>query len=264
MLFCLSLVCLATPVFATQPTNATQSPADYEVLAERTHKTQSFTEGLFIINDEFYESSGLYGKSYVARYPVQEPESTWARLSAPYTARKNLPESVFGEGFSVFGQQVYVLTWQEKRVYVFNQSDFSLVKELPLQGEGWGLTTANTQLIRSDGSDKLYFHNPATFAIEKTLNVTYNGQAITNINELEYHQGYVWANIWHDNSIIKINLTDGKVKARYDLTKLVKTLNLKDPESVLNGIAYDEKRQAFWLTGKNWPKLFLVRFKDAP
>jgi glutaminyl-peptide cyclotransferase len=232
---------------------------NYQVIAERSHKTSLFTQGLFVNKGMFYESSGLYGKSLLVAYPVIEPTSTWAKLSAPFTKKQVLTEGYFAEGITLLNNKVYQLTWHEETLLVYDATTLIPLKSLKYTGEGWGLTTDGKQFIRSDGSDTLFFHHAENFSIEKKIRVRLNQQAITQLNELEYVDGFIWANIWHDKRILKIDSTTGQVVGVMDLTAIIHSLNLKDSESVLNGIAYDTEKKAMWVTGKQWPKMFLLK-----
>lgn len=258
-LLCMTLFAIATlfPRLAV----AEATPAlSYQIIAERSHKNILFTQGLLIDDGQIVESSGLYGKSILVKYPLAEPESTWAKLTQPFSFKQKISADHFAEGISILDDNLFLLTWQAGLLYVFDKHNFNYQKSLTYSGEGWGLTSDGTYLIRSDGSDKLYFHLPQDFSIAHSINVTVNGEAITQINELEFAQGFIWANIWHDNHILKIDPKTGNVVGSIDLTPIVDSLKLKDSEAVLNGIAWDEQAQAFWITGKLWPKLFLLKF----
>jgi len=260
-LLCLSLSGIAnaeTPI-KTSPTEVPQ--LRYQIIAERSHKPSLFTQGLLVKDGYFYESSGLYAKSMLVSYPVTEPESKWAKLSAPFTKKQNVPERYFAEGLALLNNKLYQLTWQEHTLFIMDVKNFNLLNTLTYEGEGWGLTTDGKYLIRSDGSTTLFFHNTDNFAIEKKVNVSLNQQPVSNLNELEYSDGFIWANIWHDNRILKINPASGEVTGIVDLSSIVKGLGLIDSESVLNGIAYDADKKAFWITGKQWPKMYLLKFK---
>ena len=250
----MSLLAIAT----TLPSLAAPQ-LDYKVLAERTHKPILFTQGLQVDNGLFYESSGLYGKSMLVTYPIGEPGSTWAKLSAPFAKRYSLPPQFFAEGLTIVGDKLYLLTWQEGKLLVFDKNSLTPIKHLSYQGEGWGLTHDGKELIRSDGSSHLYFHNPENFVITNTITVRDEQQEISRLNELEFVEGFIWANIWHSDKMIKINPTTGDVVNEINLIELRKKLKLTDNEQVLNGIAWDAGKKAFWVTGKNWPKMFLVK-----
>jgi glutaminyl-peptide cyclotransferase len=258
-LLCLSLSSIANAEIATKSSVAPVIQLDYRIIAERTHKPSLFTQGLIIKDGYFYESSGLYAKSMLVSYPIIEPETTWAKLSAPFTRKQKVPDRYFAEGLTLLHNKLYQLTWQEGVLFIIDATNFTLLNTLNYQGEGWGLTTDGKYLIRSDGSASLFFHNSSNFAVEKKIDVKLNQQPLNNLNELEYSDGFIWANIWHDNRIIKINPINGEVTGILDLSYIVKTLGLNDSESVLNGIAYDAEKKAFWVTGKQWPKMFLLK-----
>lgn len=253
-LLCTSLLTIAT----SAPVNAAP-PIDFEVIGERSHKTTLFTQGLLVDGDHFYESSGLYGKSLLVTYPIAEPASTWAKISAPFTRKLALPPHYFAEGLTLFNNKLYLLTWQEQTLLVYNKTSFALEQQLGYEGEGWGLASDGKQLIRSDGSDRLFFHNASDFAVTRELQVTDNGKPVNQLNELEFAQGFIWANIWYQDRILKIAPDSGRVVGEINLQALKQSLKLTNSEQVLNGIAWDDKQQAFWITGKLWPKMFLVR-----
>ena len=253
-LLCTSLLLIANLTSATENTSL-----HYKIIAERTHKPTLFTQGLLVDGDHFYESSGLYNKSLLVVYPIAEPASAWAKISAPFTKKQSIPDQYFAEGLALLNGKLYLLTWREKTLLVYDKATLNYEKSISYNGEGWGLTSDGEQLIRSDGSSRLYFHNATDFTVTKTINVTDEGTDVSQLNELEFVQGFIWANVWHQDQIVKIDPDSGHVVGKIDLGDLKKTLNLKDSEQVLNGIAWDEKQQAFWVTGKQWPKMFLIR-----
>jgi glutamine cyclotransferase len=255
-LLCTSLLFIANLLPATAHAAA---PIPFEILAERTHKPTLFTQGLLVDGDYFYESSGLYDKSILVSYPVAEPASTWAKLSAPFTQKQTIPTRYFAEGLALLGDKLYLLTWQEQTLLIYDKATLNYQKSISYKGEGWGLTSDDKQLIRSDGSDTLYFHNADDFAVTKTLKITDAGKAVSQLNELEFAGGFIWANIWYQDRILKIDPATGKAVGEMDLSGVKQKLQLNNSEQVLNGIAWDEKQQAFWITGKNWPKMFLIR-----
>jgi glutamine cyclotransferase len=258
-LLCTSLLGIANLLPA--PVHAAPAIA-FDIIAERTHKPTLFTQGLLIAGDHFYESSGLYNVSMLVSYPIAEPVSTWAKHSTPFSKKKMIPERYFAEGLALHNDKLYLLTWREQTLLIYDKATFNYLKSMHYEGEGWGLTSDGKQLIRSDGSDSLYFHNPDNFAVTKTLKITDGETPITNINELEFAQGAIWANIWYQDRIIKIDPKSGKVRGEINLQSLKQQLALTKGEQVLNGIAWDEKQQAFWVTGKLWPKMFLIRLTD--
>ncbi len=258
-LLCTSLLCIANLLPAAAHAAA---PIPFEILAERTHKPSLFTQGLLVEGDYFYESSGLYNQSFLVSYPVAEPANTWAKISAPFTKKQNLPAHYFAEGLALVDDKLYLLTWQEETLLIYDKATLNYQKSMRYTGEGWGLTTDGEQLIRSDGSDTLYFHNLNDFAVISRLKITDEGQPVSQLNELEFAKGFIWANIWHQDRIIKIDPATGKAVGQLDLSALKKQLKLSNSEQVLNGIAWDEQRNAFWITGKNWPKMFLIQLKS--
>jgi glutamine cyclotransferase len=260
-LFCLSLAAIANFSYAQADSLTIATPIHYKILAERSHKTSLFTQGLLVKDGNFYESSGLYAKSQLVSYPIAEPERAWAKMTAPFTQKQHIPDRFFAEGLTLLNNRLYLITWQENTAFVYDTTNFSLQKTLSYTGQGWGLATDGKHLIRSDGSSQLFFHNAENFSVEKTINVKFKQQPIINLNELEYADGFIWANIWHDNRIIKINPTTGDVVGVIDFSEITLKLKLKDGESVLNGIAYDIDKKAFWITGKQWPKMFLVKIQ---
>jgi len=260
-LFCLSLMVIANFSCAQADSLAHAPAIHYNVIAERSHKTSLFTQGLLVKDGHFYESSGLYAKSQLVVYPIAEPEGAWAKITAPFTHQQRLADRFFAEGLSLLNNKLYLLTWQEGTVFIYDATNLSLLNSLTYKGEGWGLASDDKHLIRSDGSAQLFFHNSQTFAVEKTITVNYKQHPISNLNELEYAEGFIWANIWFDNRILKINPVTGDIAGVMDFSEIAKNLKLKNPESVLNGIAYDPDKKAFWITGKEWPKMFLVKIQ---
>lgn len=239
---------------ASNTTNASGTVAviSYTIAAAYPHDTSSFTEGLLFYNGQLYESTGNYGKSKLLQIdlktgqPVQEI---------------NLPESYFGEGISILRDTVYQLTWKEKTVLMYDVKTFKKIGELPLNTEGWGMTTDGTHLIASDGSSNLYFYEPGTFKLLHTQGVTIDGAPAINLNELEYINGYIYANQWQYNTILKIDPNSGQVVGRMDLTDMANRIKMKFPQAdFLNGIAYNADTKKVYVTGKWWPELYEIAF----
>lgn len=225
----------------------------YEVIAERDHPIL-FTQGLLLHDGYFYESSGLYGRSLLVRYRADtHAETTLIEQS------RTLPQRYFAEGLALFDDQLYQLTWRENTLFIYNRESFDLQTTHHYEGEGWGLTEDGERLIRSDGSDQLFFHAPHTFELLGQIAVREAGRPLRRINELAYVDGRVWANVWKQNRIIAIDPDSGEVVASVDLSALAAQIDKRDNDSVLNGIAYDPEHDALWVTGKNWPRLFLLR-----
>ena len=173
---------------------------------------------------------------------------------------KTKTDSLFGEGIAVYNNKIYQLTWQNHKVFVYDANTFKKEKEFNWNYEGWGITHFNNQLIISTGSSNLYFVNPSTLAIEKTLGVYDNNGYIASLNELEMIEGKIYANVWGENKIIAINPASGQVEKQFDFTNILQKTNqtITTETNVLNGIAYDSVSKATYITGKNWPAIFKV------
>lgn len=214
------------------------------------HSETSFTQGLEFNNGILFESTGQKGQSMVAQIDIP----TGASLK-----KMGLDATYFGEGITVFGDKVYQLTWQEKKCFVYNKNTLQIEDDFTYNGEGWGLCNDGKSLIMSDGSERLVFRNPKTFEIERTIEVCSDKDAIANLNELEYGpDGNIYANVWMTNKVVVINPLNGKVIAEIDGTELV--VQGKGKGDVLNGIAYNPATKKWYMTGKNWLKLFEVSF----
>ncbi|WP_051234807.1 glutaminyl-peptide cyclotransferase [Marinimicrobium agarilyticum] len=234
-----------------------RAPVDYryEVVEVRPHDTRLFTQGLLIHKGLFYESGGRYRQSRLVAYDEHATDPV---------RELRLPPHYFAEGLTELGGQLYLLTWKENTLLTFDKDSFELLEETHYPGEGWGLTDDNEHLIRSDGSDQLYFHEPQGFGITRTLSVRENGQAVARLNELEFIEGTLWANIWHSNRVVQIDPSSGQVIGSIDLSAVVRRENPSGSEAVLNGIAYDEEHQHFWVTGKSWRHLYRIELQPEP
>lgn len=223
----------------------------YTVIAQYPHDTSSFTEGLEFYNGKLYESAGEYGES---RLQISDPK-TWK-------VEKKFPmdNKFFGEGITVLNGKLYQLTYQEHKVFVFDVKDLSKpVKEMSWPGEGWGLTNNGTDLILDAGNNNLYFVDPETFAVRKTVPVVDNNGAVQQINELEYVDGFIYANVWQTNRIVKIDPQTGIVVADMTQNLLKPQDSVAGRTDVLNGIAYNKESKTFFLTGKRYPHIWEVR-----
>lgn len=233
--------------------NATPPPVvmNYTVANIYPHDTASFTEGLFLHNGFLYESTGMNGESKLLKINMQTGKAV---------QKINLDKAYFGEGISMINNKIYQLTYQEHKVFVYDMG-FKKISEFEWPYEGWGMTTDGKQLIIDTGGSNLYFVNPDTFKIERTLGVVNNNGYVDSINELEYVNGFIYANIWQSNYIIKINPKTGLVESRADLSDILeKNSQYKSSKTdVLNGIAYDSAKGSFYITGKYWPALFEVK-----
>lgn len=234
----------AAPPIAQPP--ATQS---YRVVNSYPHDPQAFTQGLVIDDGVLYEGTGLEGRSTLRTVNLE---------SGAVLKRYDLPATVFGEGITVLGDRIFQLTWQSGIGYVYRKSDFSLLQTWNYAHEGWGITDDDTRLIVSDGTATIRFLDPATLQTTSQITVSDERGLVTNLNELEYIRGEIYANIWQTDRIARIDPASGKVLGWLDLSGLLPTEDRQQQVDVLNGIAYDAANDRLFVTGKWWPKLFEI------
>ncbi|WOK07365.1 glutaminyl-peptide cyclotransferase [Imperialibacter roseus] len=233
---------------------ATSDRIDFKIHSQLPHDTGSFTEGFVVHNGKLYESTGEEGRSWfgVLNIKTGKPEK-----------KVDLAEEYFGEGITILNNKVYQLTWKNKQGFVYDLNTFEKVNEFTYETEGWGLTHDGKNLIMSDGKSSLFYLDTASLKVTKTLPVTYQGQPVTMINELEYVNGYIFANIWQTNSIVKIDPADGEVVGVLDLSALAEQAKLKNPQvDVLNGIAWYEGTKSLLVTGKYWPTIYALKLEE--
>ena len=238
----------------------------YTVLNAYPHDTAAFTQGLELYKGSLMESTGLMGRSSLRKVEIK----TGKILSAI-----QLNDAVFAEGITILRDTLYQLSWQNHEVYVYDvKKEAKKITTLPWSGEGWGITNDGIQLIISDGSDKLYFVEPATLKLKKVLSIRDQYGAVNNLNELEMIDGYVFANRWQYDYILKIDPSSGFVVGTLGMQDFLKKNSKKDlsyldkPGStaqqsgaVLNGIAYDSEKKSIYVTGKLWPEIFEIRLQ---
>ncbi len=222
------------------------------VIAEIPHDTTAFTQGLEFDGPALYEGTGLVGQSQLREL---DP-STGAVLRSAAD-----PPTYFGEGIAVVGDRIWQLTWRNGVAVEWDKATFKPLREVKMDGEGWGLCLDGDRLIRSDGTDRLRFHDADSFTENGGVNVTRDGAPVTELNELDCVDGQVWANVWKTNQIVRIDPATGAVTAVVDASSLINRQHLA-PEQVLNGIAHVDG-QNFLLTGKDWPTMYRVRI-DVP
>ena len=227
----------------------------YRVVQEFPHDPQAFTQGLFFHDGFLYESTGLRGESTLRRVDLETGEVLEQRQLLP---------QFFGEGAALAGDYIFQLTWEAEIGFVYTRQPFRLVREFRYSGEGWGLTFDGEHLVMSDGTDELRFLDPNTLRQVRTLEVTADGEALPLLNELEWIEGEIWANIWTQDRIARIRPDTGEVTAFVDLTGILpRALALQYPEmDVLNGIAWDAENGRIFVTGKKWPKLFEIELVE--
>jgi len=224
----------------------------YSIHNTYPHDTGSFTQGLIIYNNKLYEGTGENGHSRLMEVDLKTGKAI---------RQISLDQKYFGEGITILRDTVYQLTWQNKVVFVYTLKDFKKIKEYPINTEGWGITNDGKNLIVSDGTSNLYFYDPSTFKLIRTQGVTDAGNLAYNINELEYIDGYVYANQWQLPYIYKIDPANGQVMAKADLNEIWNRIKIKDAQAdVPNGIAYDSATKKIYITGKLWPELYEIEF----
>lgn len=252
----------ATATLASAPTPSATAPASqptetpgiahrytYRVLATLPHDRRAFTQGLIFEDGFFFEGTGLLGQSTLRRV---EPQ-TGAVVQAI-----DLPPDVFGEGITSLNGKLYQLTWQSNIGFVYDRETFELLQTFQYSSEGWGLTDDGEQLIMSDGTSTLRFLDPVTLAETRQVKVQAEGVPVSRLNELEYVDGRVLANVWQTDLIALIDPQDGRVHGWIDLTGLLDPGDKTLPVDVLNGIAYDAEGDRLFVTGKWWPKIFQI------
>lgn len=230
------------------------SQDSFTVLNSFPHDPTAFTQGLVYRDGFLYESIGLYGKSSL-------------RKTNPATgkvlAKVNLPREFFGEGLTIIGESIYQLTWKSGQGFIYGRENLKRKGSFTYSTEGWGLTDNGTQLIMSDGTEKLYFLSPESFEVTKVLRVKENGAPVPRLNELEYVEGRIYCNIWHSDDIVVVDPESGMVEKRINLEQLKQRLSLVNEAGVLNGIAWKSSSQTFLITGKNWSEVFEITLGSA-
>jgi glutamine cyclotransferase len=224
----------------------------YEVVATWPHDPHAFTQGLLFYHGELLESTGLYGQS-----SLREVEWKTGRVV------KQVPVAAqyFAEGLTVIGDRAYQLTWRNGKGFVYDADTFQAKNEFIYAGEGWGLTTDGHALILSDGTSQIRFLDPASFKVIRTIDVTADGKPVERLNELEWVNGEIFANVWQTDTILRIDPADGRVRGAVDFSGLLSPADRGPEADVLNGIAYDAEHDRLLVTGKRWPKLYEVRLK---
>ncbi len=220
------------------------------VVAVRPHDPASFTQGLIWDGRNLLESVGQYGTSALLRVELE---------SGRALRRMELPPEIFGEGLALAGDRLVQLSWREGKAFFYGAAEFQSLGQATYTGEGWGLTFDGTRLWMSDGSDTLTVRDPRTLAVLERRRVTLDGRARDYLNELEWVDGRLYANVWQSDDILRIDPASGKVEAVIDAGGLLSPEE-RAATDVLNGIAYDPARKVFLITGKLWPKLFEVTF----
>jgi glutamine cyclotransferase len=220
------------------------------VVAKLPHSTENYTEGFFYRDGRFYEGTGREGHSSLI---VTEPKT------GRVIQQHDLPREYFGEGIIDWKDNLLEWTWQSHTGFILDRASLRIVGKFHYDGEGWGMTRTATELITSDGSVILRFRNPDTFDQTRQIVVHDGATLVPNLNELEYIEGEIYANVWHSERIARISPKDGSVVGWIDCTGLLPANQRIDGESVLNGIAYDAQHRRLFVTGKQWPTIFEIQ-----
>ncbi len=243
------------------PANASNQPQQntdkfpiytYDIVRAWPHDRKAFTQGLVFLDGVLLESTGLYGQSSLRKVDLE---------TGNVLKKVDVPSQYFAEGLAALNGRLYQLTWQSQKCFVYDLETFRQEQEITYQGEGWGLTTDGHSLIMTDGTAQIRFLDPTNFTELRRITVMAHGQAVTNLNELEYVKGEIFANVWMTPAVARIDPGSGQVVGAIDFRGLLTREDLNSDTDVLNGIAYDAARDRLFVTGKRWPKLFEVRLK---
>lgn len=251
--FATPISCGGTPSKSGEP-QAVEHPVapqfyTYQVVAEYPHSRTSYTQGLQFIDGELWEGTGEYGESKLLRTDL----TTGKALKS-----KNLPKNEFGEGITVLGDKIYQLTWLNGTMHVYERESLKPIAHHTYNGEGWGLTSDGTKLYMSDGTSNIRILNPDNCKVERYIGVTLNGESVQYLNELEWIDGKIWANVYTTDYVVIIDPKTGVVEGVIDFRGLSSQIEVKEDTDVFNGIAYDAATKRIFVTGKLWNKLFEV------
>lgn len=251
--FKLGAVSLMTFLACTPATVAQRQPAavqGFRVVATFPHDPAAFTQGLVFADGQLYESTGLNGESSLRRVEI---------TTGKVLQEVKIADEYFAEGLALVGDELLQLTWQHQLGFVYDRTTFTKKRTFPYKGEGWGLAyDAAGGLVMSDGSDTLTFLDPKTQAVTRTIRVRDAGRLVPQLNELEWIDGDIWANVWTTDRVARISPVTGDVRAWIDLSSLWPRSQRQPPADVLNGIAYDKATRRIFVTGKKWPRLYQI------
>ena len=222
----------------------------YEVVAEYPHLRTSYTQGLQFVDGELWEGTGEYGRSQLLRTDI---------ASGKVLQSKKLSKEEFGEGITILGDKIYQLTWLNGKLHIYDKATLRHIATHTYKGEGWGLTSDGEKLYMSDGTNYIRVLNPETLAQERRFGVTLRGESLQYLNELEWIDGKIWANVYTTDHIVIINPENGVVEGVVNLSGILPEKERDYKTDVLNGIAYDKATKRIFVTGKNWSKLFEIR-----
>lgn len=243
----------------TEPTITKEEPRvaqqaatrlQYTVIDRLPHDVQAFTQGLEIFKGAFLESTGQYGSSSLRNVDVKSGK---VRRSIA------IDDRYFGEGITQMGGRIYMLTWLNQQGFIYDAKSFRSVGSFRYSGEGWGITNDGKHLFMSNGSSTISVIDPATWSVVRTIPVSLEGSPVANLNELEWIDGQIWANVWQQDFIVRIDPTTGIVTGVLDLTGILSPNERTQTTDVLNGIAWDAASKKLYVTGKNWPTVFALQ-----
>jgi len=249
-IICLFFLIILSGCTSTHSSDITANQLSYVITNSYPHDPSAFTQGLEWDNGTTYEGTGLYGASSLRQVDYKTGE---------VKKKINYPKNIFAESITVFQDRIYQLTWKNMKVFVYGKPDLNLLQTLDYYREGWGITSDENYLIVSDGSATLFFLNPDTLAEIKQVLVHDNDIPVSNLNDLTYVKGNVFANVFQSDRVAIINLENGEVERWLDFSGLRKLLDIEKDAQVLNGIMYDSENNRILVTGKNWSKLFEIK-----
>lgn len=227
----------------------------YKVIHAYPHDKGAFTQGLFYDEGVFYEGTGQEAESSLRKVEIE---------TGKVIRQLNLSSNLFGEGITLFGDRIFQVTWRSRVGFVYEKSTFKQINKIFYQTEGWGLTTMNDKIVMSDGTNMIYFYDPETFTVISKIEVYDNRELLDSLNELEYINGEIWANVWMKDIIARIDPATGKVLGYINMEGILNDPDTDTKINVLNGIAYDKASNRIFITGKNWPRLFEVKITELP
>ncbi len=241
-------------VFVTLLSDIAPKNINYEVIAKYPHDSEAFTQGLVYNDGFFYEGTGQYKESTLRKVDIK---------TGKVINILDIGDEYFGEGIAIYKDKIFQLTWKSQVGFIYDKETFTLIQKIYYDPkEGWGLTYNGDKFIFSDGSAKLYFIEPEYFTESSQIEVYDNKGMVSYLNELEYIDGYVYANIWGDKKIAIIDPTNGKIVAYLDMARIISDEIMNRGDKVLNGIAYNPENNHLYITGKNWPTMFEIKLTD--
>ncbi len=260
-IICATLIGCSTEKPAEEPKPRTDAPATiaapvrrygFTVIETYPHDVNAFTQGLIVNNGAFLETTGQYGFSSLRRVSIRSGKvGRFEKIDARY----------FAEGMTVLKGRIYVLTYLNQKGFIYDETSMEKIGEFSYFGEGWGLTNDGTHLYMSNGTSTISVHDPEGYRTLRTIGVTMDGNPVVNLNELEWINGEIWANVWQAEKILRIDPSTGHVTGLVDMTGLLPASKRTATTDVLNGIAWDPKNDYIYVTGKNWPSVFRIEIR---